>query len=200
MDALIVGLTGGIASGKSLIAGGFERRGAAVLDADQVAREVVAPGTPGLAAVLAAFGERYRADGGGLDRRRLRQAVFGDAAARRRLESILHPLIRDRVAVWRHSVRARYALYSAALLLESGMRGQVDRVLVIDVPEELQLGRLIARDAIDEPLARAMIAAQATRWQRLAAADDVIHNHAPAETTETQIERLHQLYLRGARR
>lgn len=195
---MIVGLTGGIASGKSLVAECFARHGVPLLDADQVAREVVAPETPGLRRVLETFGDDYRRTDGTLDRARLRRLVFADSEARRRLEAIVHPLIRERVVAWRTAVTARYAIYSAALLIESGMLDQVDRVLVVDAPPELQIERLTRRDGIDAALARAMLAAQASAARRLARADDLIDNRAAAAALKPQVERLHRLYLRLA--
>jgi dephospho-CoA kinase len=196
MSQLTVGLTGGIASGKTLVADAFIALGVPVLDADQVARDVVAPGEPALAQIAEAFGaEALQADGT-LDRRRMRERVFGNPAELRRLEAITHPAIRQRMRDWRDAQTAPYCMLSIAILVESGgMRALVDRVLVVDVPVETQMARLTVRDSVGPELARQMIAAQATREQRLAAADDVIVNDGGVEHTLAAVDALHRRYL-----
>ena len=198
MPALTIGLTGGIASGKSLVGAHFEKLGVPVLDADHVSREVVLPGSPALAEIAQRFGTEFLDEAGQLDRRRMRERVFGDAAARRELEGILHPYISRHLAEWRDAQTAPYAILSVAILLESGMRKLVDRVLVVDAPVETQLARLRGRDGIDETLARQMIAAQLSREQRLKAAHDSILNTALPADTLAQVERLHRTYLQLA--
>ena len=192
---LCVGLTGGIASGKSYVAERFEALGVPVLDADQVARAVVEPGSAGLRAIVDTFGDEALATDGSLDRLAMRRRVFSDPQALKQLEAITHPLIRSRVTAWRAAQTTPYCIYSAAILVESGMDALVDRVLVVDAPESVQVARLLARDRHDEALARRMIAAQATRDTRLARADDVLDNAAGDHTILPAIQRLHQHYL-----
>jgi dephospho-CoA kinase len=196
---LAIGLTGGVASGKSTVALLFERLGAPVLDADLVGREVVAPGSPALARIAERFGPAFLLADGGLDRRRMRERVFADPAALRELEAITHPLIRERIRAWRDAQATPYCMLSAAILVEARMDVLVERILVVDVPVEAQLARLVGRDGIAEPLARQMIAAQASREQRLARAHDVLDNTGPESGLAPQVERLHQLYLRLAK-
>lgn len=196
MPVLTVGLTGGIASGKSLVGDGFAALGVPVLDADQVARDVVAPGEPALLQIAQTFGDAFIQTDGTLDRRKLRERVFGDPAALRQLEAITHPAIRTRMREWRDAQTTPYCILSIAILVEAGhLRSLVDRVLVVDVPESVQLGRLTARDTVTEALARNMMSAQATREQRLAAADDVILNTGEIADTLGEVARLHQAYL-----
>lgn len=196
---LTIGLTGGVASGKSTVQAMFEALGVPVLDADQVAREVVAPGSAALAEIAAEFGEGMLLADGGLDRRRMRERVFGDNDARRRLEAITHPHIRQRMQAWKSAQTAPYCMLSVAILLEAGMRPLVDRVLVIDVPESLQQDRVRVRDGITPPLAAQMLAAQLPRDQRLAAADDVLVNTVDLDTIRDCVTRLHRYYLQLAR-
>jgi dephospho-CoA kinase len=192
---LRIGLTGGIASGKSAVADAFARRGVPVIDSDHLAREVVAPGTAGLAAVTAEFGPGVLAADGSLDRRQLRALVFADAARRRRLESILHPAIRAAMAERVAAVTAPYVVLAIPLLTETGQRGSVDRVLVVDCAPELQKSRLIARDAESAAQADAILAAQASRAARLAIADDTLDNSASLEALDAAVGALHQRYL-----
>lgn len=199
MPRLTIGLTGGVASGKSLAAAAFAARGAPVLDADQVARDVVVPGTPALAEIVQAFGAGVVQADGQLDRRRMRERVFADPAARRRLEQITHPRIRERLLAWRDAQAAPYCILAVAILVESGMDALVDRILVIDTPPERQLEWLTARDGIDAALARGMLAAQASREQRLARATDVITNAGTPADLDRAVGRLHDAYLEMAR-
>lgn len=193
---LTIGLTGGIASGKSTVAELFAALGVPVIDTDVIAREVVEPGEPGLDAVRAAFGPKVLTSEGRLDRRRLREIVFADAAKRRRLESILHPLIRQRTLARLEAVRdAPYAIVVVPLLVETNFGELVDRVLVVDVPVDTQLERLVARDGIDRSAAEAMVAAQTSRETRLAHADDVIDNAGDLAAARAQVERLHARYV-----
>lgn len=199
MPRLTIGLTGGVASGKSLAAAAFAARGAPVLDADQVARDVVVPGSPALAEIVQAFGAGVVQADGQLDRRRMRERVFADPAARRRLEQITHPRIRERLLAWRDAQAASYCILAVAILVESGMDALVDRILVIDTPPERQLEWLTARDRIDAALARGMLAAQASREQRLARATDVITNTGTPADLDRAVARLHDAYLEMAR-
>lgn len=193
---LRVGLTGGIASGKSAAAAVFAALGVPILDSDLIAREVVAPGSPGLAAIRARFGESALQADGQLDRRALRALVFADPAARRDLEAITHPRIRQRMTELAATAGGPYQVHAIPLLVEGGARrAGLDRVLVIDCPEEVQVARVMARDQVDEAGARAVLAAQASRAQRLAAADDVIVNDQGLEALREAVTALHQRYL-----
>lgn len=193
---LVVALTGGIAAGKSAVARRFEALGVPVHDADLAAREVVAAGSGGLAEVAAAFGRDALDNAGQLDRAAMRRRVFADPAARDTLEAIIHPRVRawlrERVA----AERAPYCLLAIPLLAENIAEYRwVDRVLVVDAPESVQLDRLIARDGIDEALALRMIGQQASRTERLALADDVIENSGNEGALDKLVANLHQHYL-----
>jgi len=192
---LIVGLTGGIASGKSIVGAMFVKLGAALVDTDALARDVVAPGEPGLAAVSAAFGPAVLLASGELDRPALRSLVFADEAKRLTLESILHPLIRSRTRQKLAELRTPYALVAVPLLVETSFSELVDRILVVDCPEATQLERLLRRDAIPRTEALAMLRAQVDRATRLKAAHDVIDNNGTPEATRRQVEQLHHRYL-----
>ncbi len=195
---LIVGLTGGIGSGKTVVSDRFARHGVPIIDTDLIARELVRPGQPALAEIVAEFGPECLDDGGSLDRAYLRQRVFADETGRRRLEAILHPRIRavtrERIA----ALTAPYGLLVIPLLAETGMTDLVDRVLVVDVSEAEQIRRVMARDRIDEIQARRILAAQASRSQRLALADEVVENAGDFADLERQIADLHPYYLRLA--
>jgi dephospho-CoA kinase len=191
---LRIGLTGGIASGKSTVAQLFAARGAAVLDTDTIAREVVEPGTPGLAALVAALGGEILDREGRLDRAELRRRVFADAATRREVEAILHPAI---VAELEHRSREStgpYQVFVIPLLVESRLERIVDRILVVDCPEEEQLRRLMARDGESRESALQMLETQATRARRLAEADDVIDNGGAAAALSAQVDVLDRRY------
>lgn len=192
---LRIGLTGGIASGKSTAAQRFVELGVPVIDADEVSRAVVAPGQPGLAPVLARFGGTVLSPNGLLDRRALRDLVFSDPAARRDLEAILHPLIGAEMARRAAVANGPYVVLAIPLLVEGGKRESVDRVLVVDVEELVQLQRLMARDKSSELQARAILAAQASRTARLNAADDVLVNSGSVSDLRQSVERLHERYL-----
>ena len=192
--SLCVGLTGGIASGKSTVAEKFSELGVPVIDADQVARDVVVPGSAGLAAVIAHFGTDFLQADGNLNRRRLREAIFTEPAQRQQLESLLHPLIHQGLAQWRAVLNAGYGLLMAPIMTEGGFDQHTDRILVVDVSRDTQKQRLMARDDIDEILAEQMLNAQADRASRLAIADDVIDNSAPASNLQSQVEQLHRRY------
>lgn len=192
---LIVGLTGGIASGKSLVGAMFVKLGASLIDTDVVAREVVALGEPGLAAVGAEFGPGVLLPSGALNRPALRSLVFADDAKRRQLEAILHPMIRSRTRAKLEGLEAPYALVAVPLLVETRFGELVDRILVVDSPEAAQLERLMRRDAIPRAEAQAMLRAQVDRATRLQAAHDVIDNSGTPEATRRQVEILHRRYL-----
>lgn len=195
-----VGLTGGIASGKTTVAKMFAARGVTVIDTDEIAREVVAPGAPALAQVAATFGREILNPDGTLDRRRMRELVFRDPLHRERLEAILHPAILEEME--RRSARAPgpYHILVVPLLIESDLVLRVDRVLVVDVSEETQLRRLLARDAESEAQARAILAAQVTPAERLMRAHDVISNEGTLEALAAQVDALHSRYLELAAR
>ncbi|MDB5985403.1 MAG: dephospho-CoA kinase [Nevskia sp.] len=191
---LTIGLTGGVASGKSFVGGEFQRLGVPLLEADDVGREVVAPPSPALAEIAREFGADALTAEGVLDRRRMRERVFADKSALKRLEAITHPLIRARIRAWASAQTAPYCILSAAILLESGMDALVDRVLLVDAPEAVQLARLVLRDGVAEPLALQMIAAQASRQSRLARAHDVLDNSDTQRPLTPAIARLHRFY------
>ena len=201
MSDYIVAVTGGIASGKSEVTRRFEALGVTVADADIAARDAVAPGSAGLAEVVASFGEGILAPDGALDRAAMRQHVFGDEAARRRLEAIIHPRVRAQLRATCEAAPGAYAIAAIPLLAEGGDReayAWLDRILVVDVPPDVQQARLMARDGSGADLAQRMIAAQATREQRLAVADDVIVNDGPLAALQAHVEALDRLYRRLA--
>lgn len=195
-----IGLTGGIASGKSLVAAEFAALGVPVIDTDVVARQVVEPGEPALARIVERFGAQMLTEDGQLDRRQLRNHVFADAAERAALEGILHPVIRERSLAAAREADGAYQLLVVPLLIETEFRRLVNRVLVVDCPESTQLERLVARDGEDPEQATRMIDAQVPREKRLAAADDVIDNGGSRSATRRQVARLHALYLELAGR
>lgn len=199
MQAFTVGLTGGIASGKTLVADSFAALGVPVCDADQVARAVVTPGSEGLAAIIERFGDTVLLPDGSLDRRRMREVVFNDPKARRDLETITHPRIYVQMKTWRDAQGSSYCMLAIPLLLEKGGKHPlVDRVLVVDATEEAQLQRLIQRDRISERLAREIMGAQLSRRERLAMAQDVIDNTGNLDEVRSQVAALHQRYLQMA--
>ena len=193
-----VGLTGGIASGKTTVASLFIELGAGLVDTDEVAREVVAVGEPGLDAVIETFGTEFLLGTGGLDRDALRTLVFRDAEARRRLETLLHPLIRSRTRDQLASLRTPYAVAVVPLLVETDFGELVDRVLVVDCPRELQLERVIQRDRISAEEAEVILEAQASRETRAAQADDLLDTSQSLSTTRNRVKVLHSDYLRRA--
>lgn len=187
---LRVGLTGGIASGKSTVAQRLVEHGALLVDADLLAREVVAPGTPGLAAVVARFGSHVLAGDGSLDRPALGRLVFADPVARRDLESIIHPAVRARAAELEASAPdGSVVVQMIPLLVETGQAAAFDLVVVVDVPAEVQTQRLIERDGLTPAEAAARLAAQAGRAQRLAAADAVIDNSGDPVELRAAVDR-----------
>lgn len=195
---LTIGLTGGVASGKSAAGDAFEALGITVVDADRLARDAVQPGQPALDDIRKVFGDAVFQPDGALDRRLLRALVFEDGAARERLEVIVHPHVRAALGRAREGAHSAYVVLMVPLLVESGLDRMTDRVLVVDVPENVQIARLIARDEIDEPLARQMLAAQATRRMRLDRADDVLVNTGTLDDLRQRVARLHRDYLKLA--
>ena len=195
---LRIGLTGGIASGKSTVAQRFVELGVPVIDADEAARAVVAPGTPGLVDVLKRFGSGVVTENGELDRRALRELIFREPGSRRDLEAILHPLIRAYMEQSAKLAVGPYVVMAIPLLVEGGSRDRVDRILVVDVDEAVQLQRVMARDGCTEEQARAILASQASRSARLAAADDVLLNTGTVTDLRQAVDQLHERYLRLA--
>ena len=195
---LRIGLTGGIASGKSTVAEQFKELGIPVIDADEAARAVVEPGTPGLANVVDRFGTGLLLPNGSLDRRAMRTLIFRDPASRRALEVILHPLIQAHMEQSAKAAAGPYLVMAIPLLIEGGSGYRVDRILVVDVDEALQLQRVIARDECSPEEARAILASQAGRSVRLAAADDVLLNTGTVTDLRQAVARLHRQYMHMA--
>lgn len=191
MAALLVGLTGGIGSGKSEVTRRLATYGAVVIDADQLAREVVAPGTPGLDEVVEAFGREVLREDGALDREKLGEIVFADPGTRERLNAIVHPRVGERVAELQNATpEDAIVVYDVPLLVENDLAGGYDLVVVVDVPVETQAERLMRQRDMPEEQARARIGAQASRDDRRAAADVVIDNSGPIERLDAQVREL----------
>jgi dephospho-CoA kinase len=196
---LVVGLTGGIGSGKSTVADLLVERGAALVDTDRIAHALTAPGGDAIAPIRAAFGDALIAADGRMDRAAMRAIAFADPGARRRLEAILHPMIRAGTQAGIDAALAAgapYVIVAVPLLVESGdWRGRYDRVLVVDCPPEVQVERTMRRSALPREQVDAILAAQATRAQRLAAADDVIDNGGEPAALQAQADRIHAASL-----
>ncbi|MEF3109499.1 dephospho-CoA kinase [Raoultella sp. WB_B2P2-3] len=190
-----VALTGGIGSGKSTVADAFSHLGVNVIDADVIARQVVEPGTPALLAIAARFGQQMINDDGTLNRRSLREHIFAHAEDKTWLNALLHPLIQQETRRQMQAASSSYVLWVVPLLVENNLAANADRVLVVDVPKETQIQRTILRDRVSREHAERILAAQATREQRLAAADDVIENMGPPDAIASDVARLHEKYL-----
>lgn len=190
-----VGLTGGIGSGKSTVANAFTNLGVKVVDADVVARRVVEPGSAALKQIRAFFGHGVISADGQLDRAKLREIVFADPNAKTWLNALLHPLIRQQMLQELDTASSPYSLLVAPLLIENRLDLLVDKVLVVDVPEEVQLERTMHRDQNSPELIRAIMASQCSRAERLAAADYVISNEGPVNAIQAQVAKLHQVFL-----
>ena len=191
-----VGLTGGIGCGKTTVADMFGELGATLVDTDLIAHAMTVAHGPAMPAIVAEFGPAFAGPDGALDRARMRQLVFAEPAAKQRLEAILHPMIRDAALAEAAAATGSYVMFVVPLLIESGTwRNRVTRVLAIDCPEQVQVARVMARNGLSEQQVRAIMAAQLTRAERLAAADDVITNDGPIGALRAQIERLHEVYL-----
>ena len=195
---LVIGLTGGIGSGKSAVANLFAARGVPVIDADEVAREVVEPGEPGYEEIVRAFGRGILTDSARLDRRRMRERIFSDPAQRRRLETIVHPRVFAEIDRRLDALDCAYAIVAVPLLIETGGMNRVDRVLVVDAPEALQIARVSRRDGTTAADVENILAAQIDRRSRLEAADDVIENDASEADLERKVAALHEQYLARA--
>ncbi|HWM41799.1 MAG TPA: dephospho-CoA kinase [Burkholderiales bacterium] len=195
----VVGLTGGIGSGKSAAADEFEKLGAAVVDTDVIAHQLTGKGGAALAGIERVFGKDF-ISGDALDRKRMRDHVFADPAAKRALEALLHPMIREESARRIAAARAPYVVHVVPLLVESpDYRRRVDRVLVVDAPEETQVARVRERSRLPEEEVRAIMRTQVSRAERLAAADDVIDNGGSRDALRNQVAALHQKYLQFAK-
>ncbi|MBW8189548.1 dephospho-CoA kinase [Neiella marina] len=198
MSKFVVGLTGGIGSGKTTVANEFERLGAGLVDADIIAREVVAKGESTLAEIHHRFGDQVLAADGELNRDALRQQVFSDESQRQWLNNLLHPLIRQRMIDQSQQQVAPYTILVIPLLVENKLQTLCKRVLCVDVPVSVQVLRTSQRDGVTNSSAKAIIARQATRWQRLRAANDVLNNNRVLESVAKDILHLHQHYLEFA--
>ncbi|MGO2130987.1 MAG: dephospho-CoA kinase [Pseudoalteromonas prydzensis] len=191
----VLGLTGGIGSGKSAVSAMFEQHNIMVVDADIIARQVVAPNSEGLAAISEHFGAQVLNPDGSLNRAELREVIFADTTEKAWLNNLLHPLIREKILTDLHSANSAYVMLVAPLLFENGLEQYCNRTLVIDVPVEIQLKRTIARDSISEQQARSIIAAQMSREDKLNRADDVIDNNRSLAQVAIAIQQLHEQYL-----
>jgi dephospho-CoA kinase len=191
----VVGITGGIGSGKTAVTNAFAALGIAVIDADLASRAVVEPGTPALAEIARHFGRTILQDDGKLDRAALRRIIFLDAAAKQWLEELLHPLIGAEIRREIAAASGPYVIFVSPLLIESTQHTLCDRILVVDVPEQLQLSRTMARDNNDREQVQRIIASQASRQQRLARADDVLENAGTLEQLQARVAELHLHYL-----
>ena len=191
----ILGLTGGIGSGKSAAAERFVELGVHLVDADQAARWVVEPGRPALASIVERFGAGVLLDDGQLDRSALRQLIFADPSQRRWLEQLLHPLIGQEIFSYLAKAESPYAVYVSPLLIESGQYQKTQRVLVIDAPPELQVQRTLLRDNTSAEQVQAILAAQLAREERLRHADDVVVNDRDLTWLHSEVDRLHHFYL-----
>ncbi|HEX9627129.1 MAG TPA: dephospho-CoA kinase [Acidiferrobacterales bacterium] len=192
---LHIGLTGGIGSGKTVVAELFAARGAPVIDADAIVHELMAPGSPAYEAIVDEFGTDMLTPGGEIDRARLRARVFDDTQARRRLEAILHPRVRAIMAERAARLDAPYVILVIPLLFEAGQRDLVDRALVVDADEATQIARVQARSGLDPDAIRRIMAAQLDREARRRQADDIIVNDRDFDHLAAQVERLHRSYL-----
>lgn len=195
--SLVIGLTGGIGSGKSAVASIFEELGASIVDTDAIAHQLTGPGGEAMAPIRAAFGSTVIDPRGVLDRAAMRHMVFADKQARVRLEAILHPMIRLEAERQSNQAQSRYVVLVVPLLVETGAyRERIGRIVVVDCPEDVQVARVMARSGLSEDETRAILAAQASRAVRLAMADDVIDNGGERTTLFPQVQSLHDRYLK----
>ena len=191
----IVALTGGIGSGKSTVAESFARHGVNIVDADIIARQVVAPGEPALDALTARFGESILLADGSLNRPALRERIFTYPVEKEWVNALLHPIIHARTQKLIAQAESPYVLWVVPLLVENGLQAQANRVLVVDVDPQTQLARTMSRDGISRQQAESILAAQVSREKRLACADDIIDNSGDPETIEPRVALLHRRYL-----
>ena len=194
-----VGLTGGIASGKSIVADMFADLSLPIIDTDIIARQIVMPGEPALAAIRTSFVNDVFNDDGTLDRSALRKLVFADAGQRRQLEAIMHPRIQQETIDQATAAGGDYQLIVVPLLTESPLKDLVDRILVVDCDQDIQMQRLLLRDEESQEQAQRILAAQASREERLTIADDVIYNDASLDATRSQVDTLHDTYRQLAK-
>lgn len=199
MSHLLVGLTGGIGSGKTQVSDLFAAQGISVIDADIVARELVAPGMPALQAIRERFGDTVMDTNGELNRRQLRELVFSDPEQKAWLDNLLHPLIRKELIKQAEEAPSEYAILAVPLLVENQLNKLTDRTLVIDVEPQKQLERVVSRDHVSEQQVRSIISHQASREARLALADDVIDNNGEMSQLAPQVHKLHEKYLKLAK-
>lgn len=198
---LVIGLTGGIASGKTLVSDSFAELGAPIVDADLLAREVVAPGSDGLKGLVELFGEQIIEANGSLNRKSLRTLIFKDPSARKDVDALLHPMIRalsdERIQTHLNDHHP-YLIYAVPLLVETKQMERFDRIVVVDVPVSMQMQRLMSRDNNTEAEAKRTVESQASQEQRLAVADDVIDNSGSIESTVKQVQALHEKFTNAA--
>ena len=203
MSNYVIGISGGIGSGKTTVTDLFAKYGIEVIDADVIARQVVEPGSPALKAIVNKFGQFVLNESGGsssgtLDRAKLRNLVFNNIETKNWLNQLLHPAIRQQMLLQTKQAKSAYCLLSVPLLVESKLYEQVDRVVIVDVDEQTQLQRTLLRDKTNEQQILAIMSAQATRQQRLAVADDIIDNNGKADDLAEQVAQLHKKYLQIA--
>ena len=196
---LAIGLTGGIGSGKTTVANTFAALGAAIIDTDEIAHQLTQPGGKAMMAIRAEFGGHYLTAEGAMDRARMRELVFSDPAQKQKLEAILHPLIRSQTEQAAQQAEGDYLMFVVPLLIESGnWRQRVDRIAVVDCEESTQIRRVMQRNHLSEQQVSAIMQSQASRQQRLAAADDVIPNDHDLDDMRRKVAALHQTYLQLA--
>lgn len=195
MSEYIVGLTGGIASGKTTVSDYFKHLGVDIIDADVIAREVVAPGTAGLQAIKEKFGSQVLLENGELNRVKLREIVFANNNDKDWLNALLHPIIRNEMQKQTKEAHSAYCILSVPLLIENGLDEMVNRTLVVDIDEATQLQRALTRDGSSEQTIKGIMSAQASRESRLSKADDVIHNNKDIKWLQQQVDILHKKYL-----
>jgi dephospho-CoA kinase len=199
VSSYVVGISGGIGSGKTTVTDLFAKYGIDVIDADVIAREVVEPGTAALKAIIDKFGQSVVGESGYLDRAKLRTLVFNDIETKNWLNQLLHPAIRQQMLLQTQQAKSAYCLLSVPLLVENKLYEQVDRVVIVDVDEQTQLQRTLQRDKTNEQQIRAIMSAQATRQQRLVVADEVIDNNGKPDDLAKQVAQLHKRYLQFAK-
>ncbi|WP_289097391.1 dephospho-CoA kinase [uncultured Pseudoalteromonas sp.] len=191
----VLGLTGGIGSGKSAVSAMFEELGIQVVDADIVAREVVEPGSVGLTKITAHFGDEILTDNGTLDRAKLRAIIFADESQKQWLNNLLHPLIRESMLSQLKQATSNYVILVAPLLFENGLEKYCNHTLLIDVPVDVQITRTTARDNVSVELAKQIIASQMSRADKQQKAADILDNNRPLEEVKTNVQKLHEKYL-----